>query len=55
MSDKELAAFRNKQLGFVFQSFHLINSLNVLDNVELPLLYRKVSSSERRKLAEAVL
>ena len=55
MSDKELAAFRNKQLGFVFQSFHLIKSLNVLDNVELPLLYRKVSSSERRKLAEAVL
>lgn len=53
MSDKELAAFRNKQLGFVFQSFHLINSLNVLDNVELPLLYRKVSSSERCKLAEA--
>ena len=37
------------------KSFHLINSLNVLDNVELPLLYRKVSSSERRKLAEAVL
>ncbi len=55
MSDKELAAFRNKQLGFVFQSFHLINSLNVLDNVELPLLYRKVSASERRKAAEAVL
>lgn len=55
MNDKELAAFRNKQLGFVFQSFHLINSLNVLDNVELPLLYRKVSSSERRRAAEAVL
>lgn len=55
MNDKELAAFRNKQLGFVFQSFHLINSLNVLDNVELPLLYRKVSSGERRKAAEAVL
>ncbi len=55
MGDKELAAFRNKQLGFVFQSFHLINSLNVLDNVELPLLYRKVSASERRKAAEAVL
>ncbi|RHJ92428.1 ABC transporter ATP-binding protein [Parabacteroides bouchesdurhonensis] len=55
MNDKELAAFRNKQLGFVFQSFHLINSLNVLDNVELPLLYRKVSASERRKAAEAVL
>lgn len=39
MKDKELAAFRNKTLGFVFQSFHLINSLNVIDNVELPLLY----------------
>ena len=46
MKDKELAAF---------QSFHLINSLNVLDNVELPLLYRRVSSSERRKLAQEVL
>lgn len=55
MNDKEQAAFRNKQLGFVFQSFHLINSLNVLDNVELPLLYRKVSSSERRKMAKEVL
>jgi putative ABC transport system ATP-binding protein len=55
MNDKEQAAFRNSQLGFVFQSFHLINSLNVLDNVELPLLYRKVSASERRKLAKAVL
>ncbi|MDR0573530.1 MAG: ABC transporter ATP-binding protein [Tannerella sp.] len=55
MNDKEQAAFRNKQLGFVFQSFHLINSLNVLDNVELPLLYRKVSASERRKTAKAVL
>ena len=55
MKDKQLAAFRNKTLGFVFQSFHLINSLNVLDNVELPLLYRRVSSSERRKLAQEVL
>lgn len=55
MKDKELAQFRNQKLGFVFQSFHLINSLNVIDNVELPLLYRKVSSSERRKKAEEVL
>ncbi|KWR53821.1 ABC transporter ATP-binding protein [Bacteroides stercoris] len=55
MKDKELAAFRNRKLGFVFQSFHLINSQNVLDNVELPLLYRKVSSKERRRLAEEVL
>ena len=55
MKDKQLAAFRNHNLGFVFQSFHLINSLNVLDNVELPLLYRNGSSSDRRKAAEAVL
>ena len=54
MKDKELAAFRNRKLGFVFQSFHLINSLNVLDNVELPLLYRKVSAKERRHLAEGI-
>ena len=55
MGDKELAAFRNKTLGFVFQSFHLINSLNVIDNVELPLLYRKMSSSERTALVKQVL
>ena len=56
MDDKQLAAFRNKTLGFVFQSFHLINSLNVLDNVELPLLYRPhVSAKERREAAISVL
>ncbi len=55
MDDKTLAAFRNRRLGFVFQSFHLINSLNVLDNVELPLLYRKVPAKERRERALAVL
>ena len=55
MDDKELASFRNQTLGFVFQSFHLVNSLNVIDNVELPLLYRKMSSSERTALAKQVL
>lgn len=55
MNDTHLAAFRNSKLGFVFQSFHLIDSLNVLDNVMLPLLYRKLSSSERDKLAKDVL
>ncbi|MPM22007.1 putative ABC transporter ATP-binding protein YknY [bioreactor metagenome] len=55
MKDRALAKFRNENLGFVFQSFHLINSLNVLDNVELPLLYRKTGARERRRLAEAVL
>ena len=55
MKDKELAAFRNKTLGFVFQSFHRINSLNVIDNVELPLLYRKMAAKERTRLAKEVL
>ena len=55
MKDKELAAFRNKTLGFVFQSFHLINSLNVIDNVEMPLLYRKMAAKERTRLAKEVL
>ena len=55
MKDKELAAFRNKTLGFVFQSFHLINSLNVIDNVELPLLYRKMAAKERTRLAKEVV
>ena len=55
MKDKELAVFRNKTLGFGFQSFHLINSLNVIDNVELPLLYRKMAAKERTRLAKEVL
>lgn len=55
MKDKDMAEFRNKTLGFVFQSFHLINSLNVLDNVELPLLYRKSGEKSRHELAKQVL
>ncbi len=55
MKDRELAKLRNQKLGFVFQSFHLVPALNVIDNVELPLLYRKVSASERRKRAMEVL
>ncbi len=47
----EVARFRNEQLGFIFQSFHLINDLSVVDNVELPLLYRKTGGKERRRLA----
>ena len=55
MSDNALAAFRNRTLGFVFQSFHLINSLNVIDNVELPLIYRGISGSQRTRLAKEVI
>lgn len=56
MSDDSLARFRNSSIGFVFQSFHLIPTLSVADNVELPLLYRKgVSTAERRRLVEQVI
>ena len=55
MKDGTMAEFRNQTLGFIFQSFHLVNSLNVLDNVELPLLYRKSTEKGRRKLAKEVL
>ncbi|NRB63618.1 MAG: ABC transporter ATP-binding protein [Saprospiraceae bacterium] len=52
---KALARFRNQKLGFIFQSFHLINELSVIDNVELPLIYRKTSARERRKMAAEAL
>ena len=55
LSDNKLAELRNKTLGFVFQNFHLINTLSVLDNVQLPLIYRGVRSSERIRLAKEVI
>lgn len=56
LSDSKLSAFRNENIGFVFQSFHLIPSLNVIDNVALPLSYRhSMSGSERKKRVEEVL
>lgn len=54
-SDKALAQFRNQTLGFIFQSYHLINDLSVIDNVELPLLYRNVNRKERKRLASEAL
>lgn len=54
-SGRKTARFRNEQLGFIFQSFHLINDLSVIDNVELPLLYRDISSKERKNLASEAL
>jgi len=48
--DKKTARMRNQMVGFIFQSFHLIKELNVYDNVELPLIYRKTQASERKKL-----
>ncbi|MEP6747894.1 MAG: ABC transporter ATP-binding protein [Bacteroidota bacterium] len=55
LNDKQLAHLRNKKLGFIFQSYHLINDLKVLDNVELPLLYRNSTSAERSGLAKEAL
>ena len=53
--DRDLAAIRNKEIGFVFQTFHLISDLSVLDNVQIPLLYRHMANGERRKRALAAL
>lgn len=57
MKDADLAHLRNEKFGFVFQSFYLLPGLNVLQNVELPLLYSKyrMSAKETRERAEAVL
>ncbi len=56
MNDSRLSEFRNENIGFVFQSFHLIPSLNVAENVALPLAYRKgVGAHERKERVEAVL
>ena len=55
LSDKQLAHFRNQKLGFIFQSYHLINDLQVLDNVELPLLYRDTTAKQRKQLATEAL
>ena len=55
LSDGALAKVRNAELGFVFQTFHLVPDLSVLDNVEVPLLYRGGGAGERRRKAEAAL
>lgn len=55
MKDSQMADFRNRTIGFVFQSFHLIPSLSVIDNVEMPLLYGGIGAKERRRRAEEVL
>lgn len=55
LSDNQLSEIRNKQIGFIFQGFNLIPALNALENVELPLIYRGMKLSERRKLAAEAL
>lgn len=55
LSDAELAGIRNKEIGFVFQSFNLMARMNVLENVMLPLVYGKVPYKERRRRAAEAL
>lgn len=55
LSDDDLADIRNRHIGFVFQSFHLLPKMTALDNVALPLLYAGVSLKERRQRAAEAL
>ena len=55
MNEKELSVLRNRTIGFVFQQYHLISSMNVIENVMLPLKYQKVDRSLRYEKAKAAL
>src|SRR5580698_5274240 len=55
MTDNELAQVRNKEIGFVFQTFNLLPRLTSLENVALPLVYAGLGSAERRERAEEVM
>ena len=55
LSDKELSRIRNKQIGFIFQQYNLIQNLTVLENVELPLIYHGIDPIDRRELAMEAL
>jgi putative ABC transport system ATP-binding protein len=54
-NDRQISRLRNEKIGFIFQSFHLIADLTVLDNVEVPLLYRAMAAKERKRRALAAL
>ena len=55
LSDRELSAIRNKEIGFIFQQYNLIQNLTVLENVELPLIYQGVGLDDRREMAMEAL
>ncbi|MDD4848839.1 MAG: ABC transporter ATP-binding protein, partial [Bacteroidales bacterium] len=55
LKEKDRTLFRKGHIGFVFQSFNLIDELNVYENIELPLIYLKIKSSERKEKVEAIM
>ena len=55
LRENQLAQIRNQEIGFIFQGFNLIQTMDALENVELPLLYRGIRRQERKKLAEDAL
>lgn len=55
LTDKELSCIRNKEIGFIFQQYNLIQNLSVLENVELPLIYQNIDPIDRREMAMEAL
>ena len=55
LSDKQLSRIRNREIGFIFQGFNLIQTLSAQENVELPLIYRNIGASKRAELAHEAL
>ena len=55
LTDRELSRIRNKEIGFIFQQYNLIQDLTVLENVELPLIYQGINADDRRDLAMEAL
>lgn len=53
--ERKLSNIRNKEIGFIFQSFNLVGSLSAVENVELPLMYRGLSKDKRKRLAKEAL
>jgi putative ABC transport system ATP-binding protein len=55
LSDRQLSALRNQKVGFIFQSFNLVPDLDVFDNIDVPLRYRRLGPGDRRQRIDAVL
>lgn len=54
-SEKDLAMIRNQKIGFVFQNFNLLSKMSAAENVELPLIYRRIPAGRRKEMVEAAL